>query len=144
MVALQPLGQKSGGDALEDRETPMDKGSIGLDEEGPVEAGDETGHGSYDGAAYKAAKDDAHGSEVNDAAAGTDVPVGAADGHDGEEDDKKNCMFPAEVFGRNGFPEKGGTADQEEQQQENRNAEPDMLYTDDPRGIHGNHPFLNI
>ena len=77
----------------------MNEGGFRGNEEGPVNAGDETGHSPHDGAAHEASKDDAYGPEIDDAAAGADVPVGAADGHDREEDDEEDGVFTTEMFG---------------------------------------------
>ena len=82
--------------------------------------------------ADKARQDDAYRPEIDNPPAGPHIPVRAADGKDGKKDDEKNHVSPAEMFGRNGFTEKSGAAYEEQKKKENGNAEPYMLYADNP------------
>lgn len=45
-------------------------------------------------------------------------------------------MLPAELLGKDRFAEKERAADKKEQQEEDGDAEPDVLYADDPGCIH--------
>lgn len=132
VVSFESFGHEACGDALKDGKSAVDEGCVGGDVEGAVKSGE----GAYDGADYRAAdesaKDDAYGTEVDDAATGADVPVGAADGHDGEHDDEYEDLLPGEVFGVYRFTEEGGPADKEKEQQEDGDAEPDVLDTEYP------------
>ena len=136
MVLLQPLGKETGRNALNNGEAPMDKGGIGGNKEGPMETGDKSCHRTHHRLADEAGQDNAYRPEIDNAPAGPHIPVGAADGKDGKEQDEKHHMPPAEMLGGNGFTEKSGAADQKQEKKENGNAEPYMLDADNPGRIH--------
>ena len=114
----------------------MDKGGIGGNKEGPMETGDKSRHRTHHWPADEAGQDNAYRPEIDNASAGPHIPVGAADGKDGKEQDEKHHMPPAEMLGGNGFTEKSGAADQKQEKKENGNAEPYMLDADNPGRIH--------
>lgn len=132
MMLFQPPGHEACRYALENGQAPVDKSGIGMDEKCAVEAGNKAGYRAYHRPAYKAGQNDAYGTEIDDAAAGPYIPVGAADGKNGKEDDEKNHIPPAEMLGQNSFTEKGGAAYEQQEKKENGNAEPYMLDADNP------------
>lgn len=132
VMPFQSFGHKSGSDALENGKATMDERSVGGDEESTVKSGNEPGDGTDDGTADESCENNTYGPEVDDAAAGTDVPVGAAYGQDGEHECEYEDLFSCEKFSRYGLTEKGSPADEKKEQQKNRNTEPDVLDPEDP------------
>ncbi len=132
MMLLQPAGHEPRRNPLDNGEPPVDKSGVRMDKESPVEPGNHTSHRPHHRPADKARQDDAYRPEIDNPPAGPHIPVRAADGKDGKKDDEKNHVPPAEMLGRNGFTEKSGAAYEEQKKKENGNAEPYMLYADNP------------
>lgn len=77
VVMLQTVGEESCRDAL-------DEGGIRIDEEGAVDADDGADGRPYDRSSDEATEDDPDGSEIDDPASGSDVPVRPAESYDRE------------------------------------------------------------
>lgn len=117
-MVLQTVGEESCRDALDDGKSTMDEGRVCIDEEGAVDADDRADGCPDNRSSDEAAKKDADGSEIDDAASGSDVPVCPAETYDGEEYDENSYLLPGEFFRRDGLPEECGAADHEKKQQE--------------------------
>ena len=84
VVMLQTVGEESCRDALDDGESAVDEGGIRIDEEGAVDADDGADGRPYDRSSDEATEDDPDGSEIDDPASGSDVPVRPAESYDRE------------------------------------------------------------
>lgn len=84
VVMLQTVGEESCRDALDDGESAVDEGGIRIEEEGAVDADDGADGRPYDRSSDEATEDDPDGSEIDDPASGSDVPVRPAESYDRE------------------------------------------------------------
>ena len=103
---------------MDDGESAVDEGGIRIDEEGAVDADDGADGRPYDRSSDEATEDDPDGSEIDDPASGSDVPVRPAESYDREQYDENSYLLPCEFLCRDGLPEEGGAADEEKEQKE--------------------------